>query len=872
MQNHNSTSSYNSQSHKCTFRGITVSVVFLIFLLPCRSLSQDKIEYEEISISLYVQGIGTTEIPALIRDQDIYLPVNDIFNFLKIKNTVSPGIDSVTGFFINPKAPFLIDKAAKKIIYEDKIFNLNPDELIRTETNLYLKINYFGDVFGLMCTFNFRNLSVILNTKIELPAIREMRIEQMRKNIRRLNGEIKADTSIGREYPLFQLGMADWSVSNINQFEGAGSYTKFNVALGGILAGGELKINTNYSTDQPLVGDQQYFLWRYANNDNNVIKQIILGNINTGATSSLYSPVIGIQLTNTPTAFRRSFGYCTLSDYTQPGWTVELYENDVLVDYVKADDIGFYTFKVPLVYGNSQISLHFYGPWGEERTTVQNISIPYNFLPVNEFEYTVTSGVVEDSSSFFSRAGLNYGLNRDVTIGGGMEYLSSLSNQNAMPFLKSSVSITPNLLFFGEYDYGVESSGILSYHTPSDLQLDLNYTIYNKNQKAINTDNLEERKAAISMPFRFNDYTLLSRFNIDQYVLPDLKYTLANLSLSSFLFDVGVNINTNATFISNVNPYLTSNLVLSFRLPERFVIRPEAQFVYNQNQFSLIKCQVEKQLAGKISITANFERYLTYNAFDFQLGIRYEFPFAQTSSSFSYGGNASTLNESASGSFMYAHNSNLFEANKRTSVGKCGIVIVPFLDIYGNGRRDPNEPKVTGLNIHIESGRIEFDDLDSTIHVYDLEPYTNYFIELDNGGFNNIAWQMEKHSISVSVDPNQFKLVEVPIAVMGEASGIVYLKSNEGKNGQGRIYVCFYNTDSVLVARVLSESDGYFSFLGLKPGLYTARIDTNQLKNVNMNASPTAIPFKILPSIDGTVVDGLEFVLEHTKGTGTLTK
>ena len=233
---------------------------------------------------------------------------------------------------------------------------------------------------------------------------------------------------------------------------------------------------------------------------------------------------MGTQITNTPTTYRRSFGFYTLSDYTQPGWIVELYVNNVLVDYVKADDLGFYTFNIPLVYGNTEVSLRFYGPWGEERSSAQNISIPYNFLPANEFEYTVSAGLVEDSSnSFFSRASINYGVNRNITIGGGIEYLSSLSSGSAMPFFKTSINLSSGFLFSGEYDYGVKSKGILSYHSLSDLQFELNYTLYNRNQKAIITDYLEERKAVISMPFKFGDFTIYSRLNIDQTVYSDYE-------------------------------------------------------------------------------------------------------------------------------------------------------------------------------------------------------------------------------------------------------------------------------------------------------------------------------------------------------------
>ena len=157
-------------------------------------------------------------------------------------------------------------------------------------------------------------------------------------------------------------------------------------------------------------------------------------------------------------------------------------------------------------------------------------------------------------------------------------------------------------------------------------------------------------------------------------------------------------------------------------------------------------------------------------------------------------------------------------ANNRTSVGKCGIVIEPFLDINGNGKRDANEPRVPGLNVHIDGGRMVTSESDTTIRIYDLEPYRNYFIELARTSLNNIAWQIAKSTISVAVNANEFKKIEVPISVMGEVSGMVYLNGDNGKRGQGRVYVCFYNSDSLLAGRVLSESDGFFSFLGLKPG------------------------------------------------------
>ena len=276
--------------------------------------------------------------------------------------------------------------------------------MIRTESNLYLKSSYFGKVFGLECIFNFRSLSVIVNSKLELPLIREMRQEEMRKNLTRLKGEVKADTTIGRSYPLFKFGMADWSAIATEELNGK-SETRLNLALGAMIAGGEATASIYYNSNNPFSEKQQYYLWRYVNNDFAPMRQVMAGKIATNAISSIYNPVIGVQFTNTPTTYRRSFGSYTLSDKTEPGWIVELYVNNVLVDYVKADASGFFTFEVPLVYGNSIVKLKFFGPWGEERTREQNINIPFNFLPEKTLEYTVSAGIVEDSlRSRFSRA------------------------------------------------------------------------------------------------------------------------------------------------------------------------------------------------------------------------------------------------------------------------------------------------------------------------------------------------------------------------------------------------------------------------------------------------------------------------------------
>jgi cell division protein FtsN len=845
---------------------------FSILLISGSAFAQSQPAYDEISVFLDIPRVGGTDISAVISGNDLYLPVTDLFDFLKIRNVPASDMETITGFFINPEAPFTISRPENLIRYQDKTFNLQPGDIIKTETNLYLRSSYYGKVFGMDCSFNFRNLSVTMTSKLELPLIREMRQEEMRRNLNHLKGVEKADTTIGRTYPAFKFGMADWSVDATEDLKGQ-SEARLNLALGAMVAGGEANASLYYNSQNPFTEKQQFYLWRHVNNDFEPLKQVMIGKIPTNAISSLFNPVIGVQLTNTPTTFRRSFGTYTLSDRTEPGWIVELYVNNVLVDYVKADASGFFTFQVPLVYGNSQVHLKFFGPWGEERVREQNINIPFNFLPKNTFEYNVGAGFVEDSSwSRYSKASINYGVTRKLTVGGGVEYLSSVKTGPTMPYANASISILNNLLLSGEYTYGVRSRGTLTYRLPSNLQFDVSYTKYKKGQEAIIYNYLEERKAVVSMPLRIKKFSTYQRFTIYEILLPASKYTTAEWLFSGSLLGVSTNLTTYGIFIQGTDPNIYSNLSLAARLPAGFVLMPQVQYGYTEGKLLTLKIGLEKRFLDHAYMNMSYENNFSNNLRMAELGFRYDFTFAQTGLSVRQANSRTTFVQYARGSLINDSRSKYLGTDNRTNVGKGGISIIAFLDINDNGKRDQGEPKVSGLNLHANGGRLEKSERDSTIRILSLEPYTNCLIDLDQNSFENISWRLPFVTMSVAVDPNILKNIEIPIAVVGEASGHVMMDKDGEKSGLERIIVSFFNDNLKLIGKTLTENDGYYSFFGLAPGNYTVRTDTAQLRKLGMTSHPELLNFSVAKGMEGDIVDSLDFTVKIKPSDTTLAK
>lgn len=817
--------------------------------------------YDETSVFLNVQRVGGIEMGAVIKARMVYLPITDLFQFLKVKNQTTPGFDSVTGYFINPEAHYCIDNVRYQISYQGKTIQLEPSDLIQTESNLYLRLDYFR-IFGLSSSFNFSNLTVKMSAGTDLPVVREMQMAQLHRNLSRLKGETTADTFIRRNFPLLSIGVADWSLTTTQQSDGLNDL-RAGLVLGGVVAGGEANVVLNYSSAQPFDERQQFYQWRYANNDNKLLRQVTLGRIFTRATSSINDPVVGVQVTNAPTSYRKSAGSYRLSRFTQPGWTVELYVNNVLVDFTKADASGFFSFDVPLVYGTSNIRLRYYGPYGEERNWEDNITMPFNFLPKKEFEYTASAGMVEDTlHSRFGRASLSYGVSRFLTVTAGNEYLSSVGSGANMPFASASLRLHSRLMFIADYTQGVKGSALLNYRLPGNGELELNWIKYDRDQRALFYNYREERKLSFTLPFSRRHFSGLTRLLINQTVITEnTSYDRAEWLLSAAFKNVSANLSTYMVSAGQqdpprFDPYVYSNASLAYRFGRGFTLMPQAQYSFKERRFISAKCELEKYFLNRGYFNISYEQNFMSGMYGFGAGLRYDLSFARVGVAARRYNEVNAVTATASGSMILDAKTGYVGVNNRSSAGRAGITIAPFLDINGNGIRDAGEPKVAGLKVAINSGRVQYSTQDTLIRLFDLEPYTNYFVDVSQNNFENINWQVRNKTMNVAVSPNQLRLIEVPVVVMSEASGTVYLSDSLGRKGIGRIEVNIYRTDGSRVAHVLSDRDGFYSYMGLTPGDYIIQPDEEQLSSLGMTSgAPRRI--HIPATRDGSFLDGL---------------
>src|SRR5690606_14881991 len=227
---------------------------------------------------------------------------------------------------------------------------------------------------------------------------------------------------------------------------------------------------------------------------------------------------------------------------------------------------------------------------------------------------------------------LDYGLGRSLTIGGGVEYFTGVESGEVMPFLSTSIRLLSNLLFSGEYTYGVKGEGLLSYRSPSNFQIDLNYINYDKDQTAINYNYLEERKLMLSMPIRSRYFSAYTRFSLNQMVLPTTSFTSAQLMLSGVFMGVSTNLTTYGLYNDRTkSPTIYSTVSQTYRLPYQFLLSPQMQYDFSNSSFSNLIVRLERPVFNNGFFNVGYENNFLRDAHTFEVGLRYNFSLMQTS-------------------------------------------------------------------------------------------------------------------------------------------------------------------------------------------------------------------------------------------------
>lgn len=823
--------------------------------VSAQSNNSDELEYEEITIKLNVDKLGIYEMDAVYFEDAVYLPLIDLFKKLDIYLTHSQELDTISGFILSPDNSYSLNLLSNKITFREKEKQLTNKQIIASYKDVFLPAKVYQEMFEMTMDFNLRELTVYLRSDIELPIIKQLRIKNLRKNLAVLNGEVISDTSITRKWNFFGGAILDWGLmSSIDQ---TGENTQqLRAAVGMELLGGAFNLRSNLIRDSLIRFQNTSFKWHYVNDRLPIVKQIELGNINAGLKGQTVSNFYGVKFTNSSYAHKKSFGKYLIERKTEPGWEVELYMNGVLINFTTADLNGYFSFEIPLVFGNSSIMLRYYGPWGQEDKEELQINIPFTFTAKGKLEYQVNNGISADSSRhFFSKNQFSYGINRRMTA--NVEYEHFAGNTLNPHILSSSINsiFGKNILFNYTFLYQSNHSFEFLLRTKKNVMLSLKHKQFLKDQTIIQTSNFSESDLG------FNCLLLNKKLKIyfrstNRAIMNMNGFSLFSESTVSFFYK---RVNSGLTFLGGQQSSFSWNTSIRFKRNWSLVHNFQYSITRKTPETSYLQIQKKVKKTIFIESGANYS-YLT-KQLQVNFAVYFNLKKMRSAISTSVSKDQLVCDQTLAGSLILSAGPKKVMATNSNGIGKAGIDVFVFLDINHNEKRDANEPLLKDISVGINKGQRVLTEIDSIHRFVSLEPYANYLITVENSGFESISWILEKQTWSVTSDPNQIKQVYVPVKPMGEVNAMIYVMRKGSEIAAKRLMVNVVNETGEIVAKGLTEQDGTFTYLGLKPGKYKLMFDEKQLKGLSISKNYTPINFEIKEEAMGDYEGDLKVVL-----------
>ena len=830
---------------------------------------EESVGPEEMYLNFNYAGLVSTLLTCFYDGETALIPVQQFFSSLQINNTLTG--NRISGYFMYSGREYMIDLDSRVITYSGKSVEFSNKDYFVKDGEVYMSPVVLSNAFDLEIVVDLAQLSIGLYSAQSTPIEARSKRESLRDAL--LENESSSETPLlfNRTKNLFKGEFIDYFFSSSMS---KGSYPNYSFSLnsGSELLGGDLNLNLSGSESHTSSQFDYDVNWRYVFGDNKLINQVLLGT-KLQSRGINPQPFTGISLTNAPFEVEGNFGTYALVDKTIPLSDVELYINNQLAAYTKADDLGNYQFNIPMTYGSNTIELKIYSPDGQLIENNKRIQVPFDYLPEGDFQYNLNVGKQNVSNDMIYHGSVAYGITPWLTNRAGIDFTSTDGTVFNNPLVFNSLSgrVMDDYLF--NYTFAPEL-----YHRVSlsasyfNLQsVSLRYSKYKQN-KIYNIRNIEEDVEIIAgIPVDLLGVRAGLQGQALYEKLPDSKHYKLDIGANFSMFNFNPSINyayteessptsvgirkevrfglsTPATFLSGIFPELMSGKYISTSLKYDAV----------NNKFAHAKFTYSSNLTKNARLEFNYSKDLQFDFSSFNVVFKYEFPFAVTNTI----ADDKSLIMNVHGTIGYDNaNENIF-TTKRQSVGTGGVAFRMFQDENGNGKYDKDETIVDDIDLKFNQNvQMERND-EGILIASELSPYREYNIEINPLSGKNPFLQPKFQKFGLVTDPNQIKLVEIPFYFSQEVYGNVVAVKDGAEIPLPSVKIHIYSHENEQEKIITSFNDGTLYYLGLLPGDYTAYVDSAMVEMLGAETIPGKIDFTIYDDDDDRETKDLDFVLK----------
>lgn len=832
-------------------------------------------------LSFRYPAVGGVYVSSMLDDKtgQSYLPVIELFGLFGIP--YEPDIRNFTlkGTYLNPDYPFVINLNMMEIKLGEEKFPVTPDDFRIGATDFYLSPALYEKVFGLSFTVNTDYLNLTLATKHKLPVQEKMEREKKRQ---RMEGQTSGEMlplAYGRSRKVLSGAMIDYVINGMYTARSQGvnySFTGGMEVLGGDIQG---TVTGAKTIGYPNTLQAHNLRWRYVIRDNPFIAAITAGQFTTTGLNG--RPVRGISVTNEPVEPRRSYDNYVFDGHTVPESEVELYLNDRLIGYMRADELGYYRFNVPMSYGTSRLSTRVYTPEGEVRLIDREMQVPFTFLPTGVVTYTLQAGSIEYTSAeipgdrYLAHGKLAAGLSRWLTVAAGADYTGrEISGGKALLFASLSSRIAKQYLVTADFapTRYYRLTGNVMY--PSDLSVNLVYTRFDGQGDFNPTGATDHLAGSLFVPFRLFRSASGFRLAMDHSVLKEhsnLRYS-ADFSSRFFQFNLRVNYRQALTIRNRTgmttDQLLTGSLTYTLARTPGLPVYIRGMFLRGQTTYDLRKSalqsadlQVSRTLFRHGRINLNVGYNFINKTWRTEAGLTIDLRSVRSTTSFNSMGDLIALRESINGSIGVDARGGKIEMSNRDQAGRAAVSVVSYVDNNNSGNYDRGDEVLPYNSVTLENPVTAKVGSDGILRLSQLQSYYRYNLKVNRNGIADPTLVPRDGGFSFVTDPNQYKRMEIAFYRGGVIDGKVLIERPEGLQPQSGLRVLLRGVGNPYETTLRTFADGGFYAMDIPPGNYTLEVDPAQLDFLRVSLPQKNVPLTIRALSEGDYLEGLKIIL-----------
>ncbi len=818
----------------------------------------------------------------------LFVPFGTLSDLIDLAIKTSPGSGVAKGFIFDEKKTFYLDINRGEVTASGIMKSFNPVRTAAREfDDIYVDSDLLSEWLPLKIDIDLyaSQLKIIPDFPLpfQLKKEREKRIKIAQSRL----------TLKDRGYPRYTAPYQQWGYPRVN-FNGRAGIYKNNVGDSGSTYSHSTYATAdlfNMESAWYVAGHQDKFIddYRITLGKKNINAELLgpvkareyaVGHVVEPRMDLINRPSSiqpGMFVSNHPLTRQLQYDSHSFSGDLPPGWEVELYRNNSLLNYQSISVDGKYQFDdVPLLFGHNHFRLMFYGPQGQIREETHTFELGQSLTLPGEQYYRILATKDEDSGN---RTVMQYdvGINKHLSATAGF---ASLPISDTL-FVSSSKSVhqytTAGLKgfqrsFFYKTNYTSDSNsgsafdwGVQSRLGPVILNVSEIYfkdgfvsEVFSETLSPITRRTAFKIDTAIPSGF-ISRIPIAFEYQRDSYENGSWNSRMVN-RISAQKHGYAVT-NTLALNYSSESQDVISGILQVSRRATKYNLRTNLGYrLKPTSKLDSVSVNAGGFKLWNFNANAGFTKVFLADSEQLTLGLN------RAINGYSLGVDARystdgtySLNLTLTTGLSREPRSGAWVREARPNASQGAVSAMVFLDENDNGKKDADEDALAGVNININGGKSPYEtDENGVAYISSLQPYREIDLDVALDTLEDPFWLPSKKGVRVDLRPGHVMQLDFPIVQTGEIDGTAYVNFGDIEREASGVIIELIDKDGKLIQSVKSAYDGFFLLQKLPMGSYQLRVSSEQVEELGLQSIK---PVNITISNDKQMINGQDFIL-----------